>query len=330
MTVRSIPAGLCGLLLWTAGPALAQTYTVQSITAPAFGTLITGYTGTTTFLNNGSVTKQSGNGTVYSGPVTRAVVSINCTDGAGRPRRCSTAGNIALITVATTGIISGRAQAISNFTASNGTGTIGTGTTTGTSLSFQLNGWTASNTVKTFLLDVTLPITGDDVGGTTGAATSGFRVFAAEDPIVPTTGLSALATATVRRAMHVDQATALSFGTFLRSGTNAGTVTVDAGGGRTPGGSSPPILLTSGPGSAATYTLYGEPGTMFTLLISTPADLSNGTTTIPITLTPSVSGSMAMAGGGSMPLTIGAVANVPGTATSGSYSTSYSVTITYN
>ncbi|SDC44563.1 protein of unknown function [Sphingomonas sp. YR710] len=328
LSTRSLAIALGAL---SACPVAAQTYTVSSITAPAFGTLITGVTGTTVFLNNGIVTKQSGSGTVYSGPVTRAVVSINCTDGSGRPRRCSTAGNIARVDIATSGIISGRAQAISNFTANNGTGTIGTGTTTGTSLSFQLTGWTASNTNKTFFLDITLPITGDDVGGTTGAATSGFTVLTTEDPTTPITGLSALATATVRRAMYIAAGTSLGFGSFLRSGTNSGTVTVDSLGTRTVGGASPPILLTTGPGSAATYTLYGEPSTSFTLTVSTPLAFSNGTAvTVPVTLIPSASGSLTMPGGGTMPLTVTGVITVPGNAGSGGYSTSYNVTITYN
>lgn len=327
LSTRSLAVAL-GIL---SSPVAAQTYTVSSITAPAFGTLVAGVTGTTVFLNNGIVTKQSGSGTVYSGPVTRAVVSINCTDGSGRPRRCSTAGNIARVDITTSGITSGRAQAISNFTASNGTGTIGTGTTTGTSLSFQLTGWTASNTNKTIFLDITLPIAGDDVGGATGAATSGFSVKTIEDPGVPITGLNALATATVRRAMYISPGTSLSFGSFLRSGSNSGTVTVDSVGGRIAGGTSPPILLSSGPGSAATYTVYGEPGTSYTLTISTPSDFSNGTAiTVPVTLSPSVSGSLTMPVGGAQALTITGVVTVPGNAGSGSYSTGYTVTVTYN
>jgi hypothetical protein len=329
LSMRSLTIGAAALL---AAPVAAQTYTVTAITAPAFGTLITGATGTTTFLNNGSVTKQSGNGTVYSGPVTRALVTINCANGTGGPtNRCSNVANVALVTVGTSGVTSGRAQAISNFTAVSNSGTVGTGTTNGAALSFQLSGWTATNQTKTFFLDVTLPITGDDVGGTTGAATSGISVKVAKNPTLPTVGLTASATATVRRAMQVQQVTSLLFGTLVRAGSGSGTVTINATtGARTTGGVNPPIPLASGASGRATYTLLGEPSTAYTITVSVPPAMANGANSIPLTLSSTASGSQTMPVGGSLTLGIGATATVPGTAASGTYSSTYSVTIIYN
>ncbi len=63
----------------------AQTYTVQSITAPNFGTVAAATAGTTTFRNNGSASVVSGSGEPVSSSVTRGSVTIRCANGSGAP-----------------------------------------------------------------------------------------------------------------------------------------------------------------------------------------------------------------------------------------------------
>lgn len=333
----SIAAGLrvisAGLIVATA-PAIAQTYTVDSITAPAFGTLVTATTGATTYGNNGIVSVLSGSGVIYAGPVTRGLVTIRCADGSGNPRRCNNASNFARVTVGANGTIGGRAQAISKFTAVSNSGTVGAGTSTGAGpLSFLFSGWTAAGT-RTFYLDVNLPLNGDNVGGTTGAATSGFYVRVDKDPAVPVAGLTGSVTATVRRSMQVNKSTDLSFGTIIRPPSGSGTVTIATGGGRTPGGAVPPIAMT-GVGlaylyGAATYQLFGEPGTAFTLTVPASVDLLGPSNHLLIPLTPNISGSMNMDPSGSMALNIGGTVTISNTTNTGLYTQTFSVSVVYN
>jgi hypothetical protein len=317
-------------ILW-AGGAEAQTYTVQSITAPVFGTLAAGTTGNTVFLNNGTLTRQSGTGAIITGAITRAAVTIQCTDGSGGGNACSNGANVARVTVATSGVTSGRALAISQFTAASGTGTVGTGTTSGAGpLDFQFSGWTGAGSL-TFFLDTTLPIAGDDVGGTTGAATSGFAVKVVKNPTVPSVGLTALATATVRKSLQITKLTDLQLGTLVRPATGSGTVTINATTGlRTTGGANPPVGVTGPASGRATYTLTGEPSSTFTINIPASATLTSGANTIALTLTNTASGAQTMPVGGSLALGIGGSATITSTTASGSYSTSFVVTITYN
>jgi len=318
-------------MLLATNAAQAQTYTVQSITAPAFGTLVAATTGSTSFANNGAVSVSSGSGVVYSGPVTRGRVTILCVDGSGTPRRCSNTGNKALITVAGNGTVGGRAAAITSFSAVGDTGIIGTGTTTGSSLSFQLSGWTASNQTKTFFLDVTMPIKGDDVGGTTGAASSDFAVKADKDPTVPTTGLTSSATATVRRSLQVNKilGTELKFGTLVRPTSGSGTVTIAPGGGRSVGGSNPPVELPGAAFGPANYTILGEPGTAYTISFSA-CTLYHGGDSLNVTLAGSFSGSQLMDASGSKPLGVGGTMTIASNTPSGLYSGSFSVSVVYN
>ncbi|WP_340313196.1 DUF4402 domain-containing protein [Rhizorhabdus argentea] len=332
-TAGALPAVAAGLVMATA-PAVAQTYTVDSITAPAFGTLVAATIGSTTYTNNGVVSVASGSGVTYAGPVTRGLVTIRCVDGSGNPRRCNNASNFARVTVGANGTIGGRAQAISKFTAVSNSGTVGAGTSTGAGpLSFLFSGWTAAGT-RTFYLDVDVPIDGDQVGGTTGAASSGFYVRVDKDPAVPVAGLTGSVTATVRRSMQVNKSTDLRFGTIIRPPNGSGTITITTGGGRSPGGAVPPIAMT-GVGlaylyGAATYQLFGEPGTAFTLTVPASVDLLGPSNHLLIPLTPNISGSMNMDLSGSMALNIGGTVTISSSTNTGLYSQTFSVSVVYN
>ena len=315
----------------------AQTYTVQSITAPDFATVAAATVGTTTFQNNGSVSTVSGNGAYVTGTVTRGLVTIRCADGAGAARRCNNANNKARVTVTTDGSFSGRAQGLTSFTAVAGSGVTLTGTTTGASLDLVMAGWTANNQNRTFSLNVNLPILGDNASTATSAA-SGFRVWAALNPTVPTTGASSSAIATVRRSATVTKVKDIVFGTIARPTSSSGTVTIgfsvtapnDGTSSRSVGGAAPPGIINSSYYSGGLFTLSSEPGTVFSLTAPTAATLTGPGGSISATLVPSLAtGSHSMVPGG-IGLGYGATITVSSSTNSGSYSGSFMVSISYN
>lgn len=310
---------------------MAQTYTVQAITAPAYGSVASGTTGNTIFRNTGTVAKQSGNGAWITGPANRATITIRCVNGSGTPANCGTAGNNARVTIGTSGVTSGRALAITDFTVASGTGTVGAGTTTGAGpLDFVFSGFTGTGNL-TFFMDTTLPISGDDIGGTTGAATSGFFVRVAKDPIVPSVGLTGLATITVRRSLQVVKVSDLQLGTLVRPSTGSGTVLINnATGARTTGGANPPALVTGPVFGRAVFTISGEPSTTFSITVPASTAITSGANTLTVTLSPTVSGTQTMAVGGTLSLGVGSTTTLTSTQASGSYSGSFTVTIAYN
>lgn len=325
------------LILFGISAVHAQTYSVQSVAAPDFGTLAAAASGTTTFQNNGSVSVVSGSGGYVTGTVTRGLVTIRCTDGAGAARRCNNASNRARVTVATNGSIAGRGQALTSFTATGGTGVTLTGTSTGASLDFVMSGWTANNQNRTFSLDVNMPVLGDNSSLST-SATSGFRVWAALNPTVPSTGLSSDATATIRRATTVTKVYDIAFGTVARPQSGSGTIAVgftvtapnDGTSSRTAGGANPPAILTGSAYSGGLFTLNAEPGTVFNLNAPTSTTLTGTGGNLNVTLTPSLAtGSHTMVPGG-IGLGYGAEITVTSGTASGTYTGSVLVSISYN
>jgi hypothetical protein len=317
----------------------AQTYTVQSITAPDFGIVAAATSGTTSFVNNGSVSVGSGSGAFVSGAVTRGSVSIRCVNGVGVARRCNNANNNARVTVATNGSVAGRGQSLTSFTAAAGSGVTLIGSTTGASLDMVMSGWTATNQDRTFSLDVTMPVVGDNASLAT-TATSGFRVWAALNPTAPTTGLTADATAVVRRSATVTKVQDIAFGTIARprGPAQSGTVTIgftvtapNSGiSSRTAGGATPPGIISASSFSGGLFTLSSEPGTVFSLTAPTAATMTGPGGSLPVTLVPSLStGSHSMVPGG-IGLGYGATITVSDSTNTGSYSGNFMVSISYN
>ena len=320
-----------GTALLAATPAIAQTYTVSTIVAPAYGNVASGASGDTVFRNTGTVTRQSGSGGWISGTVRRATITIACVNGTGTPAACATSGNNARIQVGTSGVTSGRAGAITDFTVSSGTGTVGAGTTSGPGpLDFILSGWTAAGS-KTFFIDTTMPISGDNIGGATGAATSGFFVRAAKDPAVPATGLSGLATATVRRSLQIVKQSDLQLGVIIRPATSSGLVLINNSTGlRTASGTGTPGLLPGLPVGRALYTITGEPSTTFTITVPASVVMASGANNLTVTLTKTATGSQTMPAGGTLDLGVGSSTPIASTTPQGDYSGTFTVTITYN
>ncbi len=313
--------------------ASAQTYTVTTATATSFGIVASASTGVTTFrldAATSAVTVVSGSGSRVSGSTSRSTVTIKCVDGSGASRRCSTAGNLARIKVGSGSASTGRAGDVSAFTVQSGTGSVASQSTNGDgSIEFTLSGWTANNQSKTFFLGMDLPIDGND-GGATGAATARFYVRAAKNPTTPTTGITANATATVRRSLSVAKLGDLDFGTIVRPASNSGSVTVDATtGARTAGGTTPPGLVTAAAGSRASYLIVGEPGTTIAATVPSTFTMSSGTHSLTVTTSRSATGALTLADG-TFTLGVGGTVPIASTTSSGAYSGSFSVTFTYN
>lgn len=311
-----------------AEPSIAETYTVSSATAPAFATVASATTGVTNFAmtTGGVVSVSSGSGAKVTGTTTASTVSILCVNGGGN---CSTAGNKGLIKIGSTGTVTGRGQAPTTFTVASGTGTVGTVTTAGDgSIQFNLTGYTGNNQTKTFLLGMTLPITGNDAGGTTGAATGQFYVRAAKDPTTPVTGINQNATATVRRSLVVSKLSDLAFGTMLVP-TATGSVIINATtGARTTSGTAPTFI--TGPAfGRATYTITGESGTTFSISVPATFVITNGTTNLTVTTSSSATGTQTLTGG-TFSLGMGGTLPVTAATTRGQYTGSVTVTLTYN
>lgn len=121
----------------------------------------------------------------------------------------------------------------------------------------------------------------------------------------------------------------LAFGKFVAG--SGGTVTVDAGGLRSESGGV--ILVPSGAGAAAQFSVTGDPGA--TYAISLPGNgvvsLTSGASSMAVnnfTSSPGLTGTLG--GGGSQTLSVGATLSVGGNQASGSYSGAFDVIVNYN
>ncbi|NML96171.1 DUF4402 domain-containing protein [Novosphingobium olei] len=142
-----------------------------------------------------------------------------------------------------------------------------------------------------------------------------------------TSSASGSATATVVAPIVLTHTTsaALNFGKFT-SGTTSGTIAVSAAGAATASGDV--TLLPGSASSADSFAVAGEAGRAFSIA-TTNGSVTNGAASMTFTTSPSsVSGTLGS--GGTATFTVGGTLSVPASATAGSYSGSYSATVTYN
>lgn len=339
--IRRSSAGLALFAAFLTGTAgLAQTYTVNSISPiTAYGQVAAAATGDTVFYqNNTTLSVESGSGARIKGTVSRATVTIRCT-GSGSPNPCGVVGNNARIIVGNLST-SGRAKPFSQFIAIAGTGTI-SGTTSGSTLDFVMSGFTGTGN-KTFLLDTKMPVAGDDEGGTTGALTNTYYVYVAKDPTVPTSGMTAAATITVRRALRMTKDSDLRFGSLVKRASGSGNVVISstADNTRTVSGTAPPLEVPAGGGpdssfGRAKFTITGEPGTTYAISYSPTGNVTmnnqSGSGSFSVTMAKTATGNQTMGGTGELVLGVGGTITVnSGTVVRGYYSGSFTVTVTYN
>lgn len=326
MIVRLI-RGLAALWLAAmAAAAGAQTFTVNSISAntPNFQIVAAAGTGgQTVFRMNPStaaVTKVSGNGSVVSGSPTRATITIRCSGAA-----CN--GATATVTIQATGSPTARVGAVTGFDLVNGTGTVVSESTTAGVLTATVSGWTSSNTNRTVLLAMDIPVN-DDTVSTATTGTSQYLVT-----VTPGGGTgTGTATITVRRQISVTKTADLGFGAVRKPATGSGTVTISQStGARTAGGTNPPTLISGLTVGRAAFNIAGTPS-VAVAISTTPASslsLTSGANTLTTTLVRSAAtGTLSAAG--ALTVGVGGVLTIPATAPPGDYTGAFTVTVNYN
>lgn len=149
---------------------------------------------------------------------------------------------------------------------------------------------------------------------------------------VNTATQSTAGSATIIQPISLAVASSLSFGTVVRPSSGSGSVVISNTGGVTTTGGA--VVLASSTTSYPTYTVGGEGGQAYTVTFPATMTLTGpSASTITVSLTHSafaanLSGALGSAGtatftaGGTLPLT--------STSTTGAYTGSYSVTVTYN
>lgn len=147
--------------------------------------------------------------------------------------------------------------------------------------------------------------------------------------------LCAAAVAPASRAatpIAISSTQALAYGSFAAG--SGGTVTISAAGVRSAGGGV--ILVPSGSGSAALFSVTGDPSVTYSITL--PANgvvsLTSGANTLAVdnfTSNPSTTTASTglLSAGGSQTLAVGATLTVGSNQPSGSYSGSFSVTVNY-
>lgn len=310
----------------------AQTYTVQTVTAPAYATVASATVGTSVFRVLSTANTRSlvsGSGALVGTGGTRSTVTVRCVNGTGGANACSVGTNLARIKIGSNNTFTGRAQTTSAYTVASGTGTVGAVTTNGDgSIEFTLSGYTGTNQNRTFTLGMNIGVNGNDGGGTTGAATSSFYVRAAKNPTTPVTGISQNATITVRRSLVVAKLSDLAFGTLLVP-TASGSIIINAStGARTTSGTAP-TFITGPVFTRAAYTITGESGTTFTITVPATFTMTNGTTTLTVTTSRSATGTLTLTGG-TYTFGVGGTLPVAATNTRGNYTGTVTITFTYN
>ncbi len=331
MTRRIRLAPFVALATALGAPVEAQQYSVISISTTDIGRVASAATGTTTFQvapGTGTVTKLSGSAILITPASGRSLVTVGCTG------QLTCGLTTVLITIGQTGSPTNRANALQNFTIStSGATAVATTPTTGNSISFNISP-IPHNGMRTFWVGFDFPLSGDSGSSGSGVSTANFAVTAST--ILGTQGgtLAGTATATVLRSLSLTNQTGLAFGRIIRPSSGTGTVSLAAATGAvTLTGTGIGKTPTPAP-SAAAFLVSGEGGQSFSVSVPSSFNLVKGTTTIPVTLTPTVTGNQTLSGSlgsaGTLNIKVGGNFSLPSTTPLGAYAGSFAVTVTYN
>jgi hypothetical protein len=141
---------------------------------------------------------------------------------------------------------------------------------------------------------------------------------------------------TVIRPLTITKTADLKFGTVVRPGTGAGSVAVSAAGARSVAGGV--VGLSSGDTpAAAAFTVAGEGGQSVSVTIPATFSMANGSDTLTVTTSNSLTGSAAsqtlsnaLGSAGSLAFTVGGSVPVASTTATGAYTGSFTVSAAYN
>ena len=314
-----------------ATPMTAQT--VQAITAstPDLGSVASAPTGPTVFQVNpstGAITKLSGGGSRLATTTSRAQVTIACNANA-----C--ANRVLTVRVGSVGAPTGRVAGLSNFTVAMGTAVINLAPTGTNPINFRIAAMPRGAT-RTFWVGADVTVLGNESAAATGNARTGFYVYTAISPNVPTAGSTAgAAIARIFRPIAITAGTALNFGKIIRPRSGSGTVAVDAATGqRTVAGTGMAGLSSPAP-TRATYTVSGEGGQVFSLSVPSTFQMTGPGAPITVNLTSTTANgaktlSSALGAAGTFSFSLGGSLPLTSTTATGTYQGSYTVTTVYN
>lgn len=316
-------------LAW-AVPAGAQNFGNPAFSGGVMGNVASAASGQTVFRINsstGAVTVQSGSGNRISTGTANVTVTVTC----GNQATCGT--DRPIVTISSTGSPTGRAAALTNFTATAGTATFFSGPTGTNPVTVTLNP-VGQNGSKNFTVGFDFPINST---GTTGSATSGYTVG-----ITRSGGggggagsASTTATANVFRAITISKTADIAFGKIVQPSTGSGTVSLTAAGARTVTGTGAFAFASPSP-TAAAFSVSGEGGQAITVSIPTSFPMTSGANSLTVTTVSTGGGvqtlnsSLGNAGTPPTAITVGGSFPFSSTTPTGSYSGTVSVTVQYN
>ena len=258
----------------------------------------------------------------------RGAVEVSCS---GSSNTCS--GAVSRVRIGSIGSPTGKASALSNFTVAIGSGGSISDVTGTDPVDFTLTHNNKSKgPIVNFGADVS--IAGNDGAGSVGLATSGYYVYVAPSPTVPTTGVSGALTAVVSRPISLTGTPTLNFGTIIKPKAGNGSVSLNpANNIRTVSGNGAGGLNTPTP-ARASYTVTGEGGQAISVSVP-PSFVMTGSSgaTIEVTLiTSGLPTSLSAAPGseGSASFYVGGTFGISAGMETGDYSGVYSVTAQYN
>ena len=318
------------LTLAVVTPASAQTYGNPTFSGGAIGNVASAVTGQTVFRissSTGTVTVQSGSGARISTGAAQVTVTVSC----GNQAACGT--DRPVITISSSGAPTGRAAALTNFTATAGTATFFSGPTGTNPVSITLNS-IGQNGSKSFTIGFDFPINST---GTAGSASSGYTVGITRNGGGGggSGSASSIATANVFRAVTISKTTDIAFGKIVRPKTGTGTVSLTAAGVRSVTGTGSFAFASPAPTSAA-FSVSGEGGQAITINIPTSFTMTSGANTLTVTTVSTgggvqtLSGTLGNAGTPPTAITVGGSFPISSTTATGTYSGTFSVTVQYN
>jgi hypothetical protein len=322
------------LMLPFGPPASAQQYSVNSITTTDLGNIASAPTGGSIFQADpatGTVTRTSGSAVRLTAGSARSLVTVGCVGALLCPL------TTVAIAITQTGTPTNRAGALQNFTVSTSGATASYALLgspgTGNSINFTINA-VPHNGTRTFWVGFDFPLSGDNGGSNSGISTANFAVTAST--ILGTQGgtLAGTATANVFRALSLTNQANLAFGRISRPRTGSGTVSLAATTGVVTTTGNGVVKLGSPVSSAAAFVASGEGGQSFSVSVPATFNLTNGANTIPVTLTPNVSGNQTLSGSlgsaGTLNIVVGGNFGLTSTTALGAYTGSFAVTVAYN
>lgn len=328
-----VVSAIIGILavLWS-GPGRAQTFTLGvTQNAPDLGNIVGSSAGDTVYTiasSTGAVTRVSGSAQrLTSASTTPVLFTIGCTGGSN-PNKCKNEDLEVVVTLA--GSPSGKARALSSFTASTGpSGLTGYSAVTGAnSITISGSGVPQGGT-RNFYVGMNFTIQGNDTAVPTGFSAASFSATlydARGNALAFTTGS---ARAFVMRPIAVTKSSDLRFGYVNRPNAGSSIVALDPSSVACTRSITGSGALISSPSGCATFTVGGEPGGAFSLSTPTSFEMirSGGSDSITVNLTSSGTSGVV---GTFDTFRVGGSFNADAATPAGTYSGAFVVVVQYN